>query len=63
MKINNKSLCNSCIYAASCTLTSNKKFIWSCSEFEPRKTKNNSHNNNLLPNLKFTQSEKEIEII
>lgn len=29
-----RSLCRTCRYKVSCSLTSNKSFIWSCSEYE-----------------------------
>ena len=29
-----RSLCRTCRYVDSCSLTSNKSFIWSCSEYE-----------------------------
>jgi hypothetical protein len=35
MKKIDSSLCSNCIYIKSCTLTESKRFIWSCSEFEP----------------------------
>ncbi|MCH3885020.1 hypothetical protein [Tenacibaculum aquimarinum] len=63
MKVNTTSLCNTCVYAASCNLTSNKNAIWSCSEFETERLKNTNQKTNLLPNLNFTKSEKEIEFI
>jgi hypothetical protein len=34
MKTLERSLCRTCRYVDSCSLTSNKSFIWSCSEYE-----------------------------
>lgn len=34
MKTIDSSLCATCIYKESCTLTESKRFIWSCSEFD-----------------------------
>lgn len=63
MKINNNSLCGTCIYAPSCSLTSNRNFIWSCSEYEAERLKNTNPNPILATNFSFTVSEKEIELI
>jgi hypothetical protein len=38
MKKIDSSLCSNCIYIKSCTLTESKRFIWSCSEFEPNES-------------------------
>lgn len=63
MILNNKSLCNTCIHAAYCSLTSNKNAIWSCSEYEKQYLKNTNPTPILTPNFSFTESEKEFEII
>lgn len=63
MKINNTSLCSTCIHAISCSLTSNKNAIWSCSEYEEQVLKNNNPKTILIPSFNFTNSEKEMEII
>jgi len=34
MKTLERSLCRTCRHVNSCSLTSNKSFIWSCSEYE-----------------------------
>lgn len=63
MIINCNSLCNTCLHASSCNLTSNKNFIWSCSEYEEETLKNTNLTSILTPNFSFTESEKGIEII
>ncbi|MCI2229649.1 hypothetical protein MC378_10775 [Polaribacter sp. MSW13] len=60
MSIDSKSLCNACMHVNSCSLTSSKKFIWSCSEYE---VLSSTDTEPILPtNFSFTKSEKEIEI-
>lgn len=63
MKINTKSLCSSCLYKASCILTSNKNFIWSCSEFEEKLEDNNNQNSILAPHFSNAKSEEEVYTI
>ncbi|AUC84699.1 hypothetical protein CW731_05065 [Polaribacter sp. ALD11] len=63
MTINCNSLCNSCLYASSCSLTSNKNFIWSCSEYAIEILKTTNSTSILTPSFNFTEGEKEIEII
>lgn len=63
MKINRNSLCSSCLHTSDCSLTSNKSFIWSCSEYEKKDLLNTNSTPILTTNFSFTQSEREFENI
>lgn len=62
MIINSKSLCNSCIHATSCSLTSNNNFIWSCSEYEKQPFNNQKSEPILTSSFNITESGEKIEI-
>ncbi|TXD53039.1 MULTISPECIES: hypothetical protein [unclassified Polaribacter] len=63
MKINKKSLCRTCVHAIVCSLTSNKKFIWSCSEYDAEIIENANLKSILIPNFSFAKSGKEFKTI
>ena len=63
MKMNCNSLCTTCLHTSDCSLTSNKSFIWSCSEYEKRSFIKTNSTPILTPNFSFTESEREFEII
>ena len=46
-----------------CSLTSDKKFIWSCSEYDEETIGNESLKPILIPNFSFVKSGKEFKII
>lgn len=65
MGMNNigKSLCNTCIHVNTCSLTSSKVFIWSCSEFKLNEEKKESILTTDTNNLELIKNKREIEFI
>ena len=63
MKINKNSLCSTCVHVVVCSLTSDKKFIWSCSEYDEETIENESLKPILIPNFSFVKNGKEFKII
>ncbi|MFL0354550.1 hypothetical protein [Xanthomarina sp. GH4-25] len=59
-----RSLCRTCSFVDSCSLTSNKSFIWSCSEYELAKETEETNDPQTLTK-KFKQNKKErlVELI
>lgn len=63
MDNNKRSLCSTCIHVSSCSLTSNKVFIWSCSEFEDEEI---TENKRLAPTIKdfdIIKNKRKLELI
>ncbi|MCT4698049.1 hypothetical protein [Tenacibaculum haliotis] len=62
MDTNERSLCSTCNDVNSCNLTSNKVFIWSCSEFMQEKVSENKTTTKAI-NFNAVKSKKELELI
>ncbi len=58
-----RSLCSTCIHVNSCTLTSNKVFIWSCSEFEQEEESENKTSTTIINDFNAIKSKRELELI
>lgn len=58
-----RSLCSTCIHVSSCSLTSNKVFIWSCSEFEHEEITENKRPTSTIKNFDVIKNKKELELI
>ncbi|PWK17429.1 hypothetical protein [Xanthomarina spongicola] len=59
-----RSLCRTCRYVDSCSLTSNKSFIWSCSEYELAESpKENNQPLTLTKEFDLKTEERLVELI
>ncbi|WP_347173738.1 hypothetical protein [Polaribacter uvawellassae] len=58
-----RSLCSTCIHVNTCTLTSNKVFIWSCSEFEQEEESENKTSTTIINDFNAVKSKRELELI
>lgn len=61
-----RSLCSTCIHVNTCTLTSNKVFIWSCSEFEQEEVAENKKPTTTTTTIKdfdVVKNKKELQLI
>ncbi|MFN0729915.1 hypothetical protein [Polaribacter gochangensis] len=58
-----RSLCSTCIHLNACTLTSNKVFIWSCSEFEQEEESENKTSTTIINDFNAIKSKRELELI
>jgi hypothetical protein len=58
-----RSLCSTCLHVDSCSLTSNKVFIWSCSEFEQEEVSEDKTPTTTIHNFNAIKSKRELELI
>ncbi|GGG87877.1 hypothetical protein GCM10011416_00110 [Polaribacter pacificus] len=56
-----KSLCSTCAYLESCALTTDKNFIWSCSEYMHNEDYQQSIKNVSSTDFDFIENEKKVE--
>lgn len=63
METNKRSLCSTCIHVNSCSLTSNKVFIWSCSEFELEEISENKKSTTTIKDFDVIKNKKELQLI
>ncbi|MDX1278473.1 hypothetical protein [Oceanihabitans sediminis] len=54
------SICNSCTFITDCSLTENKNFIWSCSEYQKVSNSNIDYDINTEKGILGYQTAKEI---
>ena len=58
-----RSLCSTCIHVDSCSLTSNKVFIWSCSEFEQEEMSEEKIATTRINDFNAIKRKRELELI
>jgi hypothetical protein len=64
MNTMDRSLCRTCRYVDSCSLTSNKSFIWSCSEYElATDTEENNQPQSLTKEFDLTTEKRVVELV
>ncbi|EMQ93888.1 MULTISPECIES: hypothetical protein [Xanthomarina] len=64
MNTMDRSLCRTCRHVESCSLTSNKSFIWSCSEYElAEDTKTNIKPQTLTQEFLAATEKRAVELI